>query len=156
MPGPPPQPTSLKILRGNPGKRRLNLSEPKPNLANGDVPAFLPAQARPIWERIAPELAATDRLAVEDQDLLGAACWLIAKGWQYAAKEDAGRTMEAGGKGPPSTSLWAAMKCLDKAANILGRFGLTPAERARLHVRDHADRDPVDAYRAKPSRRPAP
>jgi P27 family predicted phage terminase small subunit len=151
MSGPPPQPTSLKMLRGNPGQRRLNLSEPKPNLAKGDCPAILTGEARAIWDRIAPELVATDRLAVEDQELLGPACWLLAKGWQYAAVED---LWPESGRKKASQALWAAVKCFDRAAMLLARFGLTPAERSRLHVRNHADRDPVEEFRAKPGRRP--
>jgi P27 family predicted phage terminase small subunit len=149
MPGPPPQPTSLKILRGNPSQHRLNMDEPKPNMAKGDCPDVLTGEARAIWERLAPELVATGRLAIEDQELLAPACWLLAKGWQYAAAVDARPIAHRG-----SHSLTSAVKCFDRAAFLLARFGLTPAERSRLHVRHDADRDPVDAYRAKPSRRP--
>jgi hypothetical protein len=76
----------------------------------------------------------------------------LAKGWEYAAAEDARPV--AGRK--TSHALWAAVKCFERAGVLLMRFGLTPAERSKLHVRDHADRDPVEEYRAKPSRRPAP
>ncbi len=32
MPGPRPTPTYLKLLRGNPGKRKLNKREPQPQI----------------------------------------------------------------------------------------------------------------------------
>jgi hypothetical protein len=32
--GPSPKPTSLKVLQGNPGKRKINKSEPKPHMAD--------------------------------------------------------------------------------------------------------------------------
>jgi phage terminase small subunit len=153
MPGPPPLPTSLQIIRGNPGQHKLNMNEPKPNLANGDCPPILEgesrAAARALWERIAPELVATGRLAVEDKELLASACWLLAKAWEYAAVVD-GRPIAHRG----SHSLTSAVKCFHEAGMILARFGITPSERSKLHVRHDADRDPVDAYRAKPSRRP--
>jgi phage terminase small subunit len=148
MPGTPPQPTSLKILRGNPGRRPLNMDEPKPNLANGAAPAFLPEEARAVWDRIAPELVATDRLAIEDQDLLAAGCWLLAKARKYAAWVDREETLGV------SPFLGAAIKCFDRAVMILARFGVTPSERSKIHVGHDAHRDPVEAYRAKPSRRP--
>jgi P27 family predicted phage terminase small subunit len=150
MRGFPPQPTSLKQLRGNPGQRRLNLSEPKPTLAKGMCPDRLTGEARAIWDRIAPELVATDRLAVEDEELLAPACWLLAKGWQFAAEVDARKIAHRG-----SHALTSSVKCFHQALAILIRFGLTPAERSRLHVRDDADHDLVEAYRAKPSRRPS-
>jgi phage terminase small subunit len=48
-----PAPTSLKVLRGNPGKRPLNASEP----------AF--AVASPAFDAVPPELSADSRAADE-------------------------------------------------------------------------------------------
>src|SRR5262245_62892177 len=56
--GPRPIPTHLKVLRGNPGKQRLNREEPEPMLppAPPEAPEYLTSYARAEWERIVTEL----------------------------------------------------------------------------------------------------
>ena len=44
--GPPPKPTALRLLQGNPGKRRLNDAEPKPKQSLPRCPDWLPANAK--------------------------------------------------------------------------------------------------------------
>lgn len=39
--GPKPKPTAIKILEGNPGKRPLNLNEPKPQRIAPECPVYL-------------------------------------------------------------------------------------------------------------------
>jgi hypothetical protein len=52
MPGPPPKPTHLKLVTGNPGRRPLNKREPKPKPGIPSVPAHL--SPKPTAERAAP------------------------------------------------------------------------------------------------------
>jgi hypothetical protein len=82
---------------------------------------------------------------------------MLGRAWHYASLEDAAMTRQTRGpKGVASASLWAALKCFNHASTILSRFGLTPSERSRLSIpQDDADHDPVESYRAKPSRRPS-
>src|SRR5687767_12999114 len=49
-----PQPTALKVLRGNPSKTRLNQDEPKP--PKGDIvkPEGLSPGASAVWDELAP------------------------------------------------------------------------------------------------------
>ncbi len=49
MPGPRPTPTHLKILRGNPGHRKLNLNEPKPHGDLKDAPEHFDPELREVW-----------------------------------------------------------------------------------------------------------
>jgi hypothetical protein len=51
--GPRPQPTTLRLLRGNPGKRKLNRDEPQPEIppAVPDPPPHLLPLARDEWWR---------------------------------------------------------------------------------------------------------
>jgi phage terminase small subunit len=127
-PGPPPQPTALKVARGNPGQRRLNASEPRPQPASAEAPAGLSAGALSVWEELAPELARIGLLTLVDRRLLVTACRLQALGEAYLADVEAAR------KPRPSPKLWAATKCLEKAMAIFLRFGVTPAERSRLET----------------------
>ena len=57
-PGPPPTPTNLKLLRGNPGKRKLNANEPDPAPAIPPCPSHLDKVAKKEWRRISKELLA--------------------------------------------------------------------------------------------------
>lgn len=51
MRGRKPKPTNLKILEGNPGKRPLNLKEPKPLQIAPECPKWLKTLAKDIWEK---------------------------------------------------------------------------------------------------------
>jgi phage terminase small subunit len=52
MRGRRPKPTRMKILTGNPGKRRLNENEPKPEPSVPDCPSELGPVARQEWDRL--------------------------------------------------------------------------------------------------------
>ena len=51
--GPAPKPTALKRLQGNPGKRALNDSEPRPTATMPRCPTHLQGEARAEWRRVA-------------------------------------------------------------------------------------------------------
>lgn len=56
--GRPPKPTALKELEGNPGKRKLNKSEPKPQtMLDIEPPKFLSKAAKPVWKFYAGKMA---------------------------------------------------------------------------------------------------
>jgi phage terminase small subunit len=54
-----PVPYNLRVLRGNPGKRRLNKNEPRPLIPEvvPEPPDFLNPYAQEEWHRIAGELS---------------------------------------------------------------------------------------------------
>lgn len=56
MADPRPQPTRLKILKGNPGCRRLPRFEPTPAVGIPDPPTWLTPYALEIWQSDAPIL----------------------------------------------------------------------------------------------------
>jgi phage terminase small subunit len=59
--GPPPKPTVLKLIAGNPGKRELNFDEaiPAPMESNEPPPEVAAdPRAASIWGRLVPDLAA--------------------------------------------------------------------------------------------------
>ena len=73
-PGPKPTPTKLKILRGNPGNRRLNRHEPKPTPKAPTCPTTLSQEAKAEWRRVAPELERLGLLTLVDRGTLSAYC----------------------------------------------------------------------------------
>lgn len=143
MSGPPPTPTALKILRGNPGHRKLNRTEPQPGpLLSLDPPPELPAPAAAIWRAIAPEAARLTLLDTLSVRVFATACRLQAVGEAQLARVE----RKPGAK--PTTALWAAAKCLEKAATLWARFGLDPASRSRLHTLGPDDhRDELTTFR---------
>lgn len=74
MMGRPPKPTRVKELHGNPGRRKLNESEPQPQRKRPRCPEWLDEQARKKWDKLAPELDRLGLLTVVDGDTLAAYC----------------------------------------------------------------------------------
>src|SRR5215831_6083076 len=75
--GPLPESTDLRLLKGNPGRRKLPTTEPvvvAPGIP--DPPEYLSEIALQEWQRIAPELAAAQLLTVLDRAGLAVLCTL--------------------------------------------------------------------------------
>ncbi len=72
--GRPPKPTALKLLQGNPGKRRLVREPELP--AGAEAPSWLGKQARRYWDEMAPVLTKAGLLKATDADWLGMWCSL--------------------------------------------------------------------------------
>jgi phage terminase small subunit len=123
LPGPPPKPSALKLLHGNPGKRKLPQREPKPPLG-AEPPKFIRADAVLLaeWNRQAPRLKRVGVLTEIDDDALAALCVLEVK------------FVEMTSSGEASAS---ALANLTKELRALwSRFGMTPADRARVQVQE--------------------
>lgn len=69
-----PNPTRLKILRGNPGHRRLNEAEPTLEPRVPDPPADLDDDAKREWMRIATQLGPAHVLTNADWGIVLMAC----------------------------------------------------------------------------------
>lgn len=76
MASPKPTPTALKLIKGNPGKRPINKSEPKPRQTARvpSPPSELGKMAKAEWRRIAKELHATGVLTQIDTKTLANYC----------------------------------------------------------------------------------
>lgn len=125
MPGPPPKPTALKILHGNPGCRPLNDQEPKPALG-ATPPDYVMAEPAVLveWNRHAPRLLKLGLLTEIDDSALGMLCVLEVRLRALLKLEG----MEA---------VPAARAILDVSKELRAlwsRFGMTPADRARVKV----------------------
>jgi hypothetical protein len=139
MSGPPPTPTELRLLRGNPGKRAVNKREPKPELDNGALPAKLTSQdlaeARALWEEMAPRFVATKLLSQIDRKVLERACRLEVLGDRLLAESEKTPMRDTPNNGLQlAPELTGALRCYDAADRIWFRFGVTPSERSRIRV----------------------
>jgi P27 family predicted phage terminase small subunit len=134
MRGRKPKPTKLKLVTGNPGKRRLNVDEPQPRLAAPSCPKWLSKRAKAKWRQLAPELSALGLLTIVDGDPLAAYCQAFAElelATQTLEKE--GRTI-IGSSGrtvahPCVAQQRSAMRAVKDFAAL---FGLDPSSRSRL------------------------
>src|SRR3972149_4031902 len=66
-PGPPPPPTNLQLLRGNPGER-----DPEPAIPS--CPPHLNKEARREWRRVTKQLFALGLVTQLDRSALAAYC----------------------------------------------------------------------------------
>ena len=117
MGGRRPEPTALRVLRGNPGKRGINHAEPQSGPLSPDCPDELTNPlARKEWDRVAPALIASGAVTVADRSTLIAYCQKWAE-WLDASKKTTTR---------------------DKALTLMFRFaqdlGMTPSSRSRVHA----------------------
>ena len=63
--GPPPKPTHIRLLEGNPSKRPINRREPQPEKGAPPCPRWLTAEARVAWKRITALLLGESRAEVD-------------------------------------------------------------------------------------------
>ena len=144
MPGPRPTPTHLKIVRGNPGHRRLNAGEPQPPIppAPPEPPAFLSGYARDEWHRLAEGLHRLGLLTALDVMPLAAYCTSVGRWMQCeeALAAMAERDPETGaltirsaaGSVMMNPLLRVAVASARDAVKYAAEFGLSPATRSRI------------------------
>jgi P27 family predicted phage terminase small subunit len=143
MPGPPPQPAYLKLMKGNPGQRRIK-PEAEPRLFEQppEPPDFLSADARDEWRRLAAELVRLQLLTSLDLMLFAAYCEAFAhwKGGVEACNQAASAdpktrglvVRDKNGNARPNPLLRAVRNAGDTMLQLAREFGLTPIARARL------------------------
>lgn len=134
MRGRRPKPTRLKYLTGNPGKRALNMREPRPDPEIPDCPEQLSPAAQAEWRRLCAELGKLNLLTNLDRGALATYCAAYAL-WA-AAIENVHKygAMVKSPTGYPMQSPYIAIA--NRQAEIMMRiaseFGFTPASRSRI------------------------
>ncbi len=147
--GPPPQPTHLRVLRGNPGKRAINRREPSPSLATPVCPRWLRPEAKSAWRRMIPRLAGMRILTHVDQDALAAYCQIYARwkaaeefiaqhGEVYPVRDEKGNVRRM--KVYPQVSIAAGL--LQMLRFYQQEFGMTPSSRSRVQEIPNLYMDP--------------
>lgn len=131
-----PKPTALKLLEGNPGKRPLNVDEPKPKKQAPSCPSWLEPEAKKEWKRMAKTLESIGILTEIDKAAFSGYCQAYAR-WREAEefltkhgtifKTPSGYIQQV-----PQVSI--AQTYLKVMKDFSSEFGLTPAARTRIQV----------------------
>jgi hypothetical protein len=76
--GRPPKPTKLKLLTGNPGKRKLPKEREVPH-GSAVKPRWLDALSSPVWDELAPSRIEIELLTGLTSEAFGMLCVYIAE-----------------------------------------------------------------------------
>ena len=136
MRGRKPKPAHLKLVTGNPGKRPLDLGQPRPRRELLTPPAMLSAAAKAEWRRVAPELHRIGLLTVADRLALAGYCQSAGR-WEETEQEIA--ALAASGEHVPAGLIEVSRRALRDAMRGAEVFGMTPASRSRLRGAPSAD-----------------
>jgi len=152
-PGPRTQPTKLKVLRGNPGIRKLPEGEVEPESTDEvpKAPDYLDDTGRAEWDRVAGVLHSTGLLTIVDHTALGGYCAVFSV-WRKAVErikdEGAVKTM---GEGYEQQTVH--MQIMNKAQvemrKWLAEFGMTPSSRVGLKVDKPKEKSKADKFKSR-------
>ena len=150
MKGRKPVPTHLKVIRGNPGKRKLNKNEPLPIGDLVDAPEWMAESQRQNWN-YAVENAPKGLLKKLDRSVLVA--WTVAEDLHRRSSEQVekfGILTKAPNTGLPMQSPY--LPVVNKQAQIMLKaaelLGFTPASRSRVQVIEDRPSDEEDPWAA--------
>lgn len=144
--GPPPKPTALRLLSGNPSRRPLNPGEPQPKKTRPVCPAWLKDEAKREWRRVVPELERLGLLTIVDRAELAGYCQAWAR-WQEAEQAiDKYGTVLKTPQGFVQTSPYVtqARNALETMRRFASDFGFSPSARSR--VSSGAEEAPKDDF----------
>ncbi|MFM0263114.1 phage terminase small subunit P27 family [Paraburkholderia sediminicola] len=147
MRGRKPVPTALKLARGNPGKRPLPDSEPRPGL-EVVIPDWLSPAACKHWSTVADPLRAAGLLTALDAIALGLYCEAFAR-WQYANEQivKLGPVVKgAAGYSVKSPFVAVANTAYEQMTRMLCEFGMTPSSRSRVTAMKPDDTSPYAQF----------
>ena len=137
--GPRPQPTRLKMLKGNPGKRKLNDAEPEPRETMPACPSHLSAMAKAEWRRTAKVLHRLGLLTEIDGPALSLYCDAWAR-WVEAKKkvgENGMCVVTTNGNPIQNPYLAIANKAATQMMKMQAEFGMTPSSRSGVVTEKH-------------------
>ncbi len=156
--GPKPQSNVIKLLRGNPGRRAIDMSDGvHPEVAVPDAPRHLSKEARKEWRRVTVELEDVGLISRLDRAALAIYCqtWgrLVLAEYALEAKR---RTAEEAGldqveeiftqKTPTGFLRESALiriigKLQQDCDRYLASFGMSPSSRSRVKPSENRQTD---------------
>ena len=134
--GRPPKPAHLKLLEGNPGKRKLPDNEPKPEPRKRmpTPPRTLDKKGKKEWRRMAKVLMGLGLLTELDLTALHMYCDAYERWRKYSAELEKGFLIKTPSEFlRPSPYVAMARDALAQVKTMAEHFGMTPATRDRVH-----------------------
>lgn len=155
-PGRVPQPTAVKALRGNPGRRPLNAAEPKPASRIPSPPSHLSGHALVEWKRVVRELHAIGVLTEIDRATLSAYAqaygrWVEAEE-SLAAMAERDNVMHAliiktvNGNTMQNPLVTIANAACAAMVKYAAELGMTPSARSRIKATPPEEQDEAESY----------
>lgn len=151
--GPAPQPTHLKVIRGNPGKRALPKNEPKPTPGIPDPPPGFSKAFEDEWRRTCADLADMGLLAKADRGAIVGYCESMAEFIEmYKLVEEEGRVIVSlktmSRYMNPSVGIKNA--AMDRVLKFAQQLGLTPSARTRIKTNEKPEqKDDLENFASK-------
>ncbi|CAB4220429.1 COG3747 Phage terminase, small subunit [uncultured Caudovirales phage] len=137
--GPPPKPTALKLLEGNPGRRRLSTSEPQPRrLTQIEPPENLEEEGKLVFRALSQELINCGLLTAIDAEPLLRYVKLLLE-YKHADAEIKGKFVlpvkdKLGQFAYFLPNPWVGVRdrAMDRLLRLEKEFGMTPSSRVRM------------------------
>ena len=144
MHGPPPTPSRLVELKGNPSTKKLTGPEPEPTRGAPRPPADLKGEALAEWGRIVPELDRLGLLTKVDRAYLVAYCeaWATFNAAREAMAEYGPLVAGRDGGLVKNPAAQVMRDAADLMLKFGSRFGLSPSDRTRLSVPSESEDGP--------------
>ncbi len=144
-------PTELKLIRGNPGQRKIRHNEPRPVVGTPDRPGWLIGEAADEWNRVVPQLERMKLLSRIDTATLTGYClaWaqlrattedIEANGLTLLVIQrefDDGTKIYAEAKVNPATT--RREKAMAEIRAFSAQYGFSPADRSRMTTPEAPD-----------------
>lgn len=149
MPGPSKTPSHLALVKGNPSKRPINESEPKPPKRVPPTPKHFTRQGKYWFKRLGEQLVGFGVLTEMD----GKALEMLVDAYvdyrqikEAMSKDTAAReikTTKGDIRFKASDLLGESREARKEIRGWLQEFGMTPASRTKVSVRAPEDDDPL-------------
>ncbi len=138
MKGRPRKPSRQRLLEGNPGRRPIPV-EPALPVLGGGIPDWLPADAGKLWSEFFPKF----QNCIFTSELDGPMIALLCSTWDLSMRSLRKLQREGltrNGRKNPAATIWRQNVGL--FMQIASRFGMSPADRARLFAGHGPEKDP--------------
>lgn len=147
MRGRKPKPTHLKLVEGNPGKRKLNRKEPVPRNKLLSPPEYLNEEQRATWSYLTAN-SPKGMLKALDAGLLAAYVVAVCIHREATVKLQNSPMILKATSGAPVQSPY--VKILSTQARLIAslgsELGFSPASRTRIAVEQEHEPDPLDRF----------
>jgi P27 family predicted phage terminase small subunit len=156
MRGRKPKPTHLKLLEGNPGKRKINRREPRPKGGKLLPPAWLRKEAKAEWRRVLAAMP-PGLYTQADRQLLVQYCQNVARVAEIEKiiREQGLTFVTDNGYIAQRPEVGMLNRLQTQIRQTCSELGLSPTSRARLEMPEPADDDPTEdfLFGKRPARR---